>query len=190
MSYGVYNVIFFCKAEYDSEGVAYTKLMEDFPVVLGNDVFYDSIDVYRPVGRDPVDKMPLWVDQAVSRYKKTPTTHGVQSLGSVFAPAKDEVPAVSMVEGWVTNAGVIVDIDAVGKYFVVGIHPQDVTGDPLPSGLQPYAADVKMPDARWDELYAGMLVMGMDQAKIDQWRANNPDATPFDIKKAFGSYVK
>jgi len=189
MSYGRYRVIFFCKAEYDSEGVAFTNLMEDFPMELGAPVFYDSIDVYKPWGRDPVDKMPLWIDQAVSRYKMTPTTHGVQSLGAVFSPREGVDPAVALVDGWVTNAGVIADIDAVGKYFVVGVYPQDVAGDDIPAPLQPYAANVKMPDARWDELYAGMLVMGMDQQKIDRWRNNNPDATPFDISNAFKEYV-
>jgi hypothetical protein len=190
MSYGRYRCIFFALAEYDSEGVAYTKLMEDFPVVLGAPVFYDSIDVYKPYGRDPVDQMPLWVDQAVSRYKMTPTTHGIQSLGAVYAPDYGVVPDAAMTDGWVTNAGVIGSIDAVGKYFVVGVYPQDIVGDDIPAPLQPYAADVPMPQDRWDELYAGMLARGMDQTKIDNWRANHPDATPFDIRDAFASYVE
>ena len=190
MSYGRYNVIFFSKAEYDSSGVAFTNLMEDFPVVLGNPVFFDSIDMYRPHGRDPADGLPLWIDQVVTRYKMTPTTHGVQSLGSVYAPEQGGVPAVSLVEGWVTNAAVLVDIDAVGKYFVLGIYPQDIAGDDIPAALQPYSTDAPIPTARWTELRNGMVTMGMDAEKIDTWYANHPEATPLQVKKAFTGMVK
>ena len=190
MSYGRYKVIFFCKAEYDSEGVAFTNLMEDFPVSLGADVFYDSVNMYSPVGRDPVDKMPLWVDQVVSRYKKTVTTHGVQSLGAQYSPEQGGVPAVSLVEGWVTNAGVLAAIDAVGKYFVLGVCPEDIAGDPIPAGLEPYSTDAPILAARWDELRDGMVAMGMDAEKIDTWYDNHPGATPLQVKKAFTGMVK
>ena len=190
MSYGRYKCIFFCKAEYDSESVAFTKLMEDFPVELGADVFYDSINLYKPYGRDPVDKMPLWIDQTVSRFKKTVVTHGVQSLGSVYAPELGGEPAASLVEGWVTNAGVLVDIDAVGKYFVLGVYPEDIAGDPIPGALEPYSTDAPIPPARWTELRDGMVMLGLDENLIDTWRDNNPEATPLDVAKAFVRFIK
>ena len=189
MSYGRYRVIFFCKAEYDSEGVSYTKLMEEFPRVLGNPVFFDSVDVYKPWGRDPADGMPLWVDQVVSRYKMTPSTHGVASLGSSYAPEKDAIPAVALVEGWVTNAAVLAAIDAVAKYFVLGVFPEDILGDPIPSALQPYATNVPMPGARWTQLRNGMVFLGMDAELLDRWKSNHPEATPLDIAQAFRSFI-
>ena len=190
MSYGRYQFIAFCKAEYDAEdGVAYTKLMQDFPMVLGNPVFFDSVDVYKPWGRDPADGMPLWVDQVVSRYKMTPSTHGVASLGSSYAPEKDAIPAVALVEGWVTNAAVLAAIDAVPKFFIVGVFPEDVLGDPIPAPLEPYATNVPMPPVRWAELRNGMVTLGMDGDLLDRWKDNHPDATPLDIAQAFRSFI-
>jgi len=190
MSYGRYKVIFFCKAEYDSEGVAFTKLMEDFPVELGDDVFYDSIDVYKPWGRDPVDKMPLWVDQVVSRYKKSVTTHGVQSLGASYSPEQGAVPAASLVEGWVTNAAVLAAIDAVPKYHVLGIFPEDIAGDPIPESLRPYATDTLISDTRWTKLRNGLVSVGMDADLIDTWRGHHPAATPMEVAKAFVKFIR
>ena len=189
MSYGRYRAIFFCKAEYDSEGVGYTKLMEDFPMVLGNPVFFDSIDVYRPWSRDPADGMPLWVDQVVSRYKMTPSTHGVASLGSSYAPEKDAIPAVAVVDGWVTNAAVLLQIDNAPKFFVLGIFPEDILGNPVPSALEPYATNVKMPDARWAILRAKLIGQGMDETLIDRWKTRHPDATPMDIAQKFKEFI-
>ena len=192
MSYGRYRAIFFCKAEYDLVGdniVASTSLMRDFPMVLGADVFFDSIEVYRPWSRDPADGAPLWVDQVVSRYKKTVVTHGVASLASTYAPEQGQVPAVALVEGWVTNAAVLGAIDAVPKFFIVGVFPEDVLGDPIPAPLEPYATNVPMPAARWTELRNGMVTLGMDGDLLDRWKDNHPDATPLDIAQAFRSFI-
>ena len=68
MAYGKFRAAVISKAEYDSEGVGYSTVQEDFPVILGPLAVYDQIDILmKPWGRDPATGLPLFVNEEIGR---------------------------------------------------------------------------------------------------------------------------
>jgi hypothetical protein len=191
MSYGKFRLGVISKAEYDSEGVGYSTVQEDFPFEIGPLAFYDTLsNLAKPWGRHPTTGEPLLVTE-VDRYTSTITQHGVNSSSAFATPTKDSVPAACIVVAQVTNQATILDIDNAAKHFVLGVDgPQDLHGEDLPAGLLPYQFDEPFPSARWDELRAGLIALGLSASAIDNWRSNNPDATPRDFGEAFKDFIE
>jgi hypothetical protein len=189
--YGRFRAAVISRAEYDSEGVGYSTVMDDFPMVLGALAVFDQIDILmKPWGRDPVTKLPLFINEmAVNRWTGQITTHGINSSSAYATPTKDSHPPACVTIVQVTNAAVLLDIDNHAKHFVLGVEGPDLNGDDLPAGLLPYEFDTSIPSARWDELRDGMVTLGINATAIDSWRTNYPAATPRDFAKKFKTLI-
>ena len=185
--YGKFKAGIISRAQYDSDGVGYSTVMEDFPMVLGPLAVYDQIDIQmKPWGRDPATQLPLFINETgVDRWTGTVSQDGVNSSSAYATPTKDTIPPACIVIVQVTAASVLADIDNATKHFVLGIENPDLNGNPLPAGLEPYDWDVTFPPARWTELRNSLVALGMDADTIDTWHDNHPDATPRDFGEAF-----
>lgn len=190
MSYGKFRIGVISKAEYDSEGVGYSTVAEDFPMEIGPLAPYDTLSgLMKPWGRHPDTGEPLYVTE-VDRYTGTITQEGVNSTSAFATPTVDTVPAACIVVCQVTAASVISAIDAANKHFVLGIDNPDLSGDPLPPALEPYDWDVAFPPARWTQLRNSLVALGLDAEIIDDWHDANPDATPREFGEAFKRFIK
>ena len=189
--YGNFRAGIISKAEYDSEGVGYSTVQEDFPMVLGPLAVYDQIDILmKPWGRDPATGLPLFVNESgVDRWTGTITQHGVVSSSAYATPTIDTIPPAAIVIVQTSNAGVLADIDAAAKHFVLGVENPDLNGDPLSPALEPYDWDVAFPPARWTELRGALVTIGVEADLLDKWKDNHPDATPRDFAEAFERFI-
>ena len=189
--YGKFRAAIISKAEYDSEGVGYSTVQEDFPVILGPLAAYDQIDILmKPWGRDPATGLPLFVNESgVDRWTGTITQDGINSSSAYATPTKDTIPAACITIVQVTAASVLLAIDNAAKHFVLGIEDPDIAGDPLSPGLAAYGIDEPFPSARWTDLRAGLIALGLNGVDIDNWYSNHPDATPRDFGKVFKEFI-
>lgn len=191
-TYGKYKVAIISKAEYDSEGVGYSTVMEDFPMALGPLAVFDQIDIQmKPWGRDPATGLPLFINEAnVDRWTSAITQDGIVSLSAFATPAKDTIPGACIVIAQVTdNIPILSAIDGHNKHRILGIDNPDLTGDSLPPALQPFDFDVTFPPARWTVIRNGLVTLGMNPEIIDDWKTDNPDATPRQFGKAFNNFI-
>ena len=191
MSYSKYRAAVISKAEYDTEGVGFSTVMEDFPLVVGPLALYDTLSgLMKPWGRDPATDNPLYVTE-VDRYTGTITTEGVTSSSHYATPTRDTVPAACIVIVQVSAASALAGIDSANKHFVLGVDPQPLDGsEELPAGLQPYQWDVPMPSARWDTLRAALVSLGVDETLLNNWASNNEDFTPKEFGEAFKAFIQ
>ena len=191
MAYGKYRAAVISKAEYDSEGVGYSTVQEDFPVILGPLAVYDQVDILmKPWGEDPATGLPLFVNESgVDRWTGTITQDGINSSSAYATPTKDTIPAACITIVQVTAASVLLAIDNAAKHFVLGVDDPDLNGDPLPAGLMPYEFDAPIQANRWTELRDAMVVLGVDADLIDKWKSNHPDATPRDFAEVFKEFI-
>ena len=189
--YGKYRAAIMSRAEYDSEGVGYSTVMEDYPAIIGPLAVFDQIDIaMKPWGRDPATQLPLFVNETgVDRWTGTVTQDGVVSSSAYATPTKDTVPPACIVITQVTDSAILGTIDQNVKHFVLGVNNPDLNGDPLPSELLPYDADEPFLPARWTELRDTLVTAGADAAALDNWKANNPNATPRDFAEAFKAFI-
>lgn len=186
-----YAALVFSIADYEN-GVGYSSVQDDFPFVLGPDVFFDHQDgMQRFVGRDPATGLPLIVTEW-DRYTTTITADGVVTASDGISPPFGVLPDVCSLRVDVSAASVLADIEAAAKHLVYGVAnvQPDAEPDDLPPALAPYYIDAVMPEAKWTQIYNGLLARGADQTRLDNWRANNPDATPREVHRAFGSLVQ
>ena len=191
----------------EEAGAAYGKTLAEIQdAVDGNgDPWWkgkaESFDLGRI--RDPEDpyfRSKVWVkaganDLFVGRVLQ----HGVDGSSDYARPGRDTVPAACIVVITVTAASVLLAIDQAATHFVLGVHGPDINGDPLPAGLLPYEFDTPIPSARWTDpdpppgppqtLREGMIVLGLSEAKLDEWKTENPDATPRDFAKKFKTLI-
>ena len=190
MSYGKFKAAVISLAEYTSEGVGYSTVQEEFPMIVGPLAFYDHLSgLAKPWGRHPDTGDPLIVTE-VDRYTSTITQDGVNSSSAYATPTVDTVPAACIVIVQVTDASVLAAIDGAAKHFVLGIENPDLNGDPLSAALEVYDWDVTFPPARWTELRDALVGLGMDAATIDGWHTANPEATPRDFGEAFRAFIR
>jgi hypothetical protein len=189
--YGKFKAGIISRAEYDSEGVGYSTVMEDFPMILGPLAVYDQIDIQmKPWGRHPVSALPLFVNETnVDRWTGVVTQNGVNSASAFATPTVDTIPPACIVVVQVTASSVLGVIDAAAKHFVLGIENPDLNGDPLPGPLEEFDWDVPFMSSRWTELRNALVALGMDQDLIDTWRGNHPDATPRGFAEAFKNFI-
>ena len=91
MAYGKFKAAVISRAEYDSEGVGYSTVQDDFPVITGPLAVYDQVDILmKPWGRDPATGLPLFVNEAgVDRWTGTITQDGVNSSSAYATPTVD-----------------------------------------------------------------------------------------------------
>ena len=189
--YGKYRAAVISKAEYDSEGVGYSTVMEDFPMVLGPLAVFDQIPyLMRPVGRDPATGLPLFINEpSLDRWTGTLTQDGVNSSSAYATPTVDTIPAACILIVQVTAASVLAASENAAKHFVLGVENPDINGDELPAGLLPYDFDAPLPAPRWTELRDALVALGVEASVIDNWKANHPDATPRDFGEAFKEFI-
>jgi hypothetical protein len=186
--FGKYEAWIISKAQYDHDGVAFSTVAADFPFEIGPDQLYDTIsNLRKPWGRDAATGLPLLVTE-ITRYTATIAQHGVCSSSADVVPMLHQIPAACIARVQVTNAATLADIDAAAKHFVLGVRVVN-SEDALPPALEPYAYDVALPSARWDELRGGMISLGIDADRIDNWRDNHPNATPLDVRNAFRALI-
>lgn len=188
--YAIYEIAVLGEAEYTEEGVGYTTMHDDFPMVLGANVVYDTIDIQmKPWGRD-TNGYPLFVNETATRWTATITQHGITSTSDVVSPVLGTTPAVALVRAQVSNAGSIGAIDGGAKNFVLGVKEEDlVDGDPIPPVLEPYGYDTPFPDARWDDLETWLIARDVSAVQLAIWRSNHPDATPRDFGLRFRDFI-
>lgn len=190
--YGEFKAAVISKCTYTSEGVGYSTVMEDFPLVLGPLAIYDQIDILmKPWGRHPVTNLPLFVNESnVNRWTGQVTTDGVVSTSAYATPTKDTLPPACIVIVTVSSDQVLYDIDGHAKHFVLGIWNPDLNGDALQAPLDNFDIDEPFPSARWTSLRNKLVTIGMDAETIDNWKTNNPNATPTDFSKAFKNFIQ
>ena len=174
-----------------SGGVGYSSVSEDFPVVLGPATLFDTWTGQRFVGRDPATGLPLIVTE-FDRYITEITTDGVQGASDGISPPFGVEPDVCSLQVEVTAASVLAGIEGMAKHVVYGVYNCQLEAEPddLPPALQQYYIHSVMPAAKWAQIYNGLIARGADQARLDTWRANHPDATPEDVRTAFAGLVK
>ena len=190
MSYGKLRAGVISLASYDSEGVGYSTVMEDFPMVIGPLAFYDTLSgLAKPWGRDPVTDEPLIVTE-VDRYTSTITQHGVNSTSAFATPTLDTIPPATIVIVQVTAESVLFAIENHVKHIVLGIDNPDLLGDELPPNLLPFDWDVTFPPNRWTVVRDGLVSIGMEAELIDDWHDANPDATPREFAEAFKNFLE
>lgn len=160
-------------------------------MVLGPLAVYDQIDILmKPWGRDPATGLPLFVNEAgVDRWTGTVSQHGVVSSSAYATPLKDSDPPAAIVIVQTSNAGVLGQIDAANKHFVLGIENPDMNGNPLEAPFDAYDWDVAFPPARWTELRNALVAIGLDADDVDGWKDNHPDATPKEFAEAFDRFI-
>jgi len=191
MSYSKYRAAVISKAEYDTEGLGYSTVQDDFPLVVGPLALYDTLSgLMKPWGRDPATGNPLYVTE-VDRYTGTITTNGVTSSSDYATPTKDTIPAACIVMVQVSSASALASIDGAAKHFVLGVDPNPLDdSEELPAGLLPYQWDVPMPPARWTTLRNALVQLGVDGDLLDTWAANHEDFTPKDFGEAFKAFIQ
>ena len=173
-------------------GVGYSSVSEDFPVVLGPATLFDTVTgIQRFVGRDPATGLPLIVT-GYDRYITEIITDGVQGASDGISPPYGIEPDVCSLQVEVTAASVLADIEGMAKHVVYGVYncQPEAEPDDLPPALAQYYIHSVMPAAKWAQIYDGLIARGADQARLDTWRANHPDATPEDVRTAFAGLVK
>lgn len=186
-----YSALVFSRADF-SGGVGFSSVSDDFPVTLGPATLFDHVDgIQRFVGRDPDTGLPLLVVE-YDRYITEIVTNGVQSASDGISPPFGVAPDVCSLMVEVTAASVLAAIEGMAKHVVYGVWNVQSDADPndLPPALAPYYVDAVMPEAKWTQIYNGLIARGADQARLDTWRANNPEATPRDVQKAFAGLVR
>ena len=186
-----YVAYVFSIADYET-GVGYSSVMDDFPVVKGPSAFFDSVaNLEQYVGRDPATGLPLFVHE-YDRYITEIVTHGVQGASDGISPPYGIEPDVCSLQVEVTAASVLAGIEGMAKHVVYGVYncQPEAEPDDLPAPLVQYYIHSVMPAAKWEQIYDGLIARGADQARLDTWRANHPDATPEDVRKGFAGLVR
>ena len=186
-----YVAYVFSLADY-IDGVGYSSVSDDFPVELGPATLYDTVSgIQTFVGRDPATGLPLIVT-GYDRYITEITTHGVQGASDGISPPFGVEPDVCSLQVEVTAASVLSAIEGMAKHVVYGVYncQPEAEPDDIPPALAQYYINAVMPEAKWTQIYNGLIARGADQARLDTWRANHPDATPEDVRTAFAGLVK
>jgi hypothetical protein len=174
------------KAFFDgSGGVGKSKLMEDFPHVIGPLAFYDTIpNLAKPWGRHPDTGDVLLVTE-VDRYTSTVTTPGVMSQSDLITPAQNTVPAVCVTAAIVYDFATAQAIHAAATHLVLALETVDGSEPPI-SGWGP---DDGFTTTLWNQIRSGLIALGMEDTVIDGWRTNNPDATRRDFYNALKNFI-
>lgn len=174
------------KAYYDGTGgVGLSKLIEDFPHVLGATTFYDTVTgVMRPVGRHPVTGDPLWVT-GYDRYVQEVITPGVMGMSDRITPAQGTVPAVAVTESRLYDIDVATAIHQHNQHLVLAFETIDGSDPPITG----WAPDDGFTAQQWNQYRNALVTLGMPAATIDNWRASNPDATRREFYHALKSFI-
>jgi hypothetical protein len=187
--YGVYVL---STANYQ-DGVAYSSLMEDFPMVLSAASLYDTVSgIQRFHGRHPVTNIPLMVT-GYDRYETDVTTHGVAATGSgIAALYGDPITAVSLAAE-TTNAGIMADINADANHLIYGVWNvapgEGEDESTLPPSLEDYWRHAEMPNSMKLDVRDFLVARGVDYDQVTTWFQNHPNATPQNVKDRFESFV-
>jgi len=186
-----YVAYIFSLADY-IDGVGYSSVSDDFPVELGPATLYDTVSgIQTFVGRDPATGLPLIVT-GYDRYITEIVTHGVQGASDGISPPYGIEPDVCSLQVEVTAASVLTDIQGIPKHVAYGVYncQPEAEPDDLPAPLVQYYIHSVMPAAKWAQIYDGLIARGADQARLDTWRANHPEATPEDVRLGFAALVR
>ena len=197
------------KAEYDSNGVGFSTVQEDFPYLPGPGVAYGktfqevaaedwwngfATDLH--VGRvrdedDPHFRQNLWIKAGPNDlFVQTKAQDGVDGTNAFATPTRDSIPPACIVVATVTDESVLFDIENAAKHIVLGIENPDMNGDELPANLLPFDWDVTFPPNRWTVVRDGLVSIGMDEDTLDNWHDAHPDATPREFAEAFRSFIQ
>ena len=186
-----YVAYIFSLADYEN-GVGYSSVSDDFPVELGPATLYDTVSgIQTFVGRDPATGLPLIVT-GYDRYITEIVTDGVQGASDGISPPYGVEPDVCSLQVEVTAASVLGDIEGMAKHVVYGVYncQPEAEPDDLPPALQQYYIHSVMPEAKWTQIYDGLIARGADKDRLDTWRANHPEATPEDVRTGFAGLVR
>jgi hypothetical protein len=116
-------------------------------------------------------------------------THGVDGAVDWARPTKDSIPAACVVKITVTATSVLPAIDAHVDHLILGVFSPSIDGSPLPAGLLPYEVDTPFSAARWTVVRSFLVGLGLSTTGIDNWRSNNPTATPRDVGEKFADFI-
>jgi len=186
-----YKAFVFSRADYEG-GVGYSSVSDDFPVELGPATLFDTVTgIQRFVGRDPATGLPLLVT-GYDRYITDVVTDGVTGASDGISPPYGVAPDVCSVTAGVTAASVLAAINGAAKHLVYGVwNVQDgEEPDDLPPALAAYYVKTPMTNELKLTIRNGLINRGADQAKVDQWFTNHPDATAEDLHDAFSKLVE
>ena len=186
-----YVAYIFSLADYE-DGVGYSSVSDDFPVVKGPSTFFDSVaNLEQYVGRDPATGLPLFVHE-YDRYITEIVTDGVQGASDGISPPYGTEPDVCSLQVEVTAASVLGDIEGMAKHVAYGVYncQPEAEPDDLPAPLVQYYIHSVMPEAKWTQIYNGLITRGADKDRLDTWRANHPEATPEDVRTGFAGLVR
>lgn len=175
------------KAFYDGTGdVGKSKLMEHFPHVLGPLAPYDTLTgLAKPWGRHPTTGDVLIVTE-VDRFTSTVTTPGIMSQSDRLTPDQDTIPAVCVTEAIVYDIDVATAVHQHNQHLVLAFETTDGSEPPL----EGWGKDDEFTAGRWTQIRNGLVALGMDAQTIDDWRTNNPNATPRDFYGALSNFIQ
>ena len=186
-----YAAFVFSRADYQ-DGVGYSSVANDFPVVLGPSTLFDTVTgIQRFAGRDPATGLPLIVT-GYDRYITEVATDGVQASYDGISPPLGVAPDVCSSTIEVTDISVLAAINATAKHEVYGIwNCQDgAEPDDLPGPYLPHYVQSPIPAAKRTYIIAALIARGADATQVNQWFASRPEATPAQLRDAFAALVR
>ena len=181
------NIISICN--WSSEGVGFSDAMVDHPFIpKPGSVIYDYVDLYKPMGRHPDTKLPLWIDEpATARRIQEVEEEGINSMGSEVIPPLNHPIDASLCNCQISNDLMVVEIDEDPKYLIWGV--TEVDGDPLPPAFADWLATDPVSGDRKADFTTFMEARGTDpQVLTDYWLAH-PNVTYNQVSADFGLFL-
>ena len=181
------NIISICN--WAGEGVGYSDAMDDHPFIpKPGSVIYDYVDLYKPMGRHPDTKLPLWIDEPVTaRRVQEVEEEGIGSMGSEVIPPLNHPIDASLCNCQISNDLMVTEIDDDPKYLIWGV--TEVDGDPLPPAFEDWLATDPVSPARRIEFDAFMEARGTEpQVLMDYWD-NHPGVTYNRVSEDFDLFI-
>ena len=169
------------KAEYDSEGVGYSTLMTDFPVVFGDPIQVGTI------ARQPIrwDGEQAWLIDAPV-YSMSVTQEGILQHATLLTPLKDSDPPICVTEAIVPSAAVAQAIHTSAKHRVLALQTVDGSEPPI----EGWGPNDPFSEARWTSIRNGIVALGLPAGPVDAWRVDHPEATPKEFYSALETYIQ
>ena len=166
-------------------GVGKSRLMEDFPMVWGATVLYDTVtNIMRPTGRHPVTGDPLYVT-GYDRYEQEVVTPGVMGMSDRITPLEGTVPAVCITASTVYDFDVATAIHQHAQHLVLAFETVDGSEPPI----EGWGKDDGFTASQWTVYRNALVTMGADPEVIDGWRTNNPEGTRKEFYFALERYI-
>ena len=181
------NIISICN--WASEGVGFSDAQIDHPFIpKPGSVIYDYVDLYKPMGRHPVTKLALWIDEpTTARREQEVEEDGIGGMSTGVSPPLNNPIDASLCSCRISNDLSVIEIDDDPKYLIWGV--TEVDGDPLPPAFEDWLATDPVSVDRQDAFNAFMAARGTDLLVLEDYWLDNPGATYNQVSEDFDLFI-